>query len=417
MRRKRMYRRTAKSKAHKQQSWNQGQYTINRQQADRLVERFAELALLDETDARVRLRNFLTYGLIGLLQRWRWDDVIDARIMSWLRLIKLGRLDGTVDWARLYQQVEQYARLLDIPIPAPQIIRALFNSIPKPRYWHAGKGFAVDGIRQRATLILFGRPRFHAVWLVITFPLVLKLSPGKPQRYYMILIIDEGSELPMGGWLSADPPISREVSLALYQAIWHPGLIEWPLHGIPEVIRISKDLVSDGIEDLQRASEYLMAQLDIVDKISLEGRAKIRQMRDGLKKTAAKLLKPHDELATIPIGVALQALLQWLIPQYFPNHRVADVPLFIRRCNVAMAGHDTPAAGWLLPTTGTVDLVTSGIVLSHGERYRSRVLTAAPGQQLMRREFPVFYPKLNTDDLDMGIFVEQGLNLHYLQPE
>ncbi len=412
--RRRVYRRSNKSKANRRRAWSQGHYTLDRQRSERLIARFAEIAVLDENDARVRLRDFLTYGVLGLLARWRWDDIIDPRIMSWLRLIKLGRLDGTVNWGAVRQRIEQYATSLGIPVPNIQVVRALFNSISKPRYWHGGKGAAIDGIRQRATLTLFGRPRLHAVWLVISFPITLELSPGRPQRYHMLLVVDEGSELPMGGWLSKELPTSRELGLAIYQSIWHPGMVEWPLHGIPEVIRIPKDLVSDEPYDLQRAASNLMLQLDVVDKISLERKTQTRKLRDDLTRVGSQSVKLQGDLEALTLGVALRELLLWLIPRYFPDHRVADMPAAIRKHNVAMAGYDTPAAGWLLPINGEI-VTAQGGVLSRNSNYRSASFQLEPGNSVKRREFPIFYPKLMASDLEPGIFIEtDDVQLHYL---
>src|SRR5581483_1932776 len=129
-----------------------------------LITKFADLAQLDEQDARNRVRNFLTYGVMGLLPRKQWLWVFDPRLISWLQLIKIGHLEGTIAWSTVLHVAGEYARLLGIPRPSAQVMRAVFNSIAKPSYWHGGKGRAVDGIRQRATLKVSGRPRLHYAW-------------------------------------------------------------------------------------------------------------------------------------------------------------------------------------------------------------------------------------------------------------
>jgi hypothetical protein len=353
-----------------------------------------------------------------LLPRATWHDVFDSRLISWLRLIRFGRLDGTLKWPTVYQCLCSYSRELGIASPSAQVAHAVFNSIAKPSYWHGGKGEAVDGVvRQRGTLSLVGRPRLHAAWLIISFFLDVKLPSGIRKRYYALLVVDEGSELPVGGWLSETPPNSREVGLAIYQSIWHPAVIGWPLHGIPEVIRIPAALVTDGLTDLRRAAPYLLTELAIVKKMSLEGKSRIVHMRDDIRKEGAAVVQAAFNGEAVPAGVVLHTLLSWLIPRCFPNHRAAPVWPSIRGPGLAMPGHDTPAAGWLLPVTGDVETVQDG-VRSQAGLYRSAWFRPEPGQRLKRREFPLFYPKVDAADPEPGIFVEaidDGIEqLHYM---
>ena len=111
--------------------------------AKRLISGFANSAVLDERDARARLRDFLTYGILGLLPRTTRVRAIDPRLFAWLEMMKLGSLDGAVMWPAIARQLHIYAQHLRIPTPAEQISRSLYSSITKPRYWHGGKGKAV----------------------------------------------------------------------------------------------------------------------------------------------------------------------------------------------------------------------------------------------------------------------------------
>jgi hypothetical protein len=87
----------------------------------------------------------------------------------------------------------------------------------------------------------------------------------------------------------------------------------------------------------------------------------------------------------------------------------------VRQHGVAMAGYDTPAAGWLLPITGEVELV-AGHVLSRGIKYRCTGLQLDPQQCSQRREFPLSYPKLKPSDPEPGIFIECGDGrLYYIE--
>jgi hypothetical protein len=59
-----------------------------------------------------------------------------------------------------------------------------------------------------------------------------------------LLVVDTATERPVGYWLSTTAPTSREVGLVLYQAIWHPGALTWPLRGVPDCIQVPEMLVS-----------------------------------------------------------------------------------------------------------------------------------------------------------------------------
>jgi hypothetical protein len=233
----------------------------------------------------------------------------------------------------------------------------------------------------------------------------------------MLLVVDEGSLLPMGGWLSEELPTSRELGLALYQAIWHPGMVDWPLHGIPEVIRIPRMLISDEINDIKHAATYLMTELIVVDKMSLEGKSRVVQMRSRLGEAGVAVVSKVAEKGTISLNLAFQMLMRWLIDAYFPNHRAAPVPADLRRHGVSMAGHDTPAAGWLLPPSDSAETDADSVVF-HGHRYTSRWFRSHPQQLLKSRAFPMYLPAPEDEEVQDGIFVEvvdsDSSALHYV---
>jgi hypothetical protein len=372
----------------------------------RFIIAFAVRARLTESQAENVLRNVLTYGVLGLLPRGIWQDALDPRITSWLRLIKYGRLDGTLEWSALYHQLSAYCEQLSSACPSTRVARAIFNSIAKPSYWHGGKGQAIDGgVRQRGTLSDASLPRLNALWLVIYFTLNVVLKSGDRKRYYVLLVSDEGAQLPVGGWLSETPPMSREVGLAIYQAIWHPGNVDYPLHGIPETIRIPSELVRDRTIDLHRAARHLMTKLDVVDKVSLEGKSHLVQMRDELRKQGPELIRSAADGDSVSLAVALQRIVWWLQARYFPNHRSAPVWHSIRRHGVALPGHDTPAAGWLLPAVGEICADDCGVTW-RGNRYHCPWLRSTLASRMICREFPYFYPKLDAADPEPGIFVQ-----------
>jgi hypothetical protein len=135
--------------------------------ANRLVAAFAEQAGLEARDARTLLRDVITYGPLGLLPRAARMHALYQPLESWLALIKLGRLTGSVPWLQVVAQVNTYREQLGLPHHlSPQLTRVVFNSIAKPSYWHGGQGEAVARVRQRATVHADRIPRLHATWVL-----------------------------------------------------------------------------------------------------------------------------------------------------------------------------------------------------------------------------------------------------------
>lgn len=117
--------------------------------ADRLLAAFARLADLDVRDARALIRDFITYGLLGWLPRAARVSAVYQPLVSWLALIKWGRLPGRVPWLEVVRQVNRYGEHLGLPGSfSPQLTRGVFNGIAKPAYWHGGQGKAVEQVRQ-----------------------------------------------------------------------------------------------------------------------------------------------------------------------------------------------------------------------------------------------------------------------------
>ena len=116
-------------------------------------------------------------------------------------------------------------------------------------------------------------------------------------------------------------------------------------------------------------------------------------------------------------STVLRMLLLWLQHFCFPNHRSAQVWESIRKHGVIMPGHDTPAAGWLLPRTGNVETLSDS-VMYQGRRYINRWFRSEPGQILTRREFPLSYLVQGSILPEESMFVEMtqqnAIQLHYL---
>jgi hypothetical protein len=109
-------------------------------------------------------------------------------------------------------------------------------------------------------------------------------------------------------------------------------------------------------------------------------------------------------------GAVIDILLQWLQERYFPAHIVAPVWASIRAHGVIMPGHDTPAAGWLLPVIGETEMTSQG-VMYQGVAYGNPLFRCEPGQHLLLRSYPYYYLQR-----DNGIFVQVGTgNMAYVQ--
>jgi hypothetical protein len=261
-------------------------------------------------------------------------------------------------------------------------------------------------VRQRATVTADEIPRLHRTWLLVHVVLPLPFfTPGGIQasdNTHLLLVCDQESELPMGGAVSSHPPGEQDICLALYQAIWHPGGQNWPLHGIPETLQVPQGLAVHGLDSLYKAASYLLMEIDTRRKQPQNGLKTIKAMLKAIRTEAVAYLAetvPPDEQTG---GTIINTLLTWLGERYFPGHTSAPVWESVRRYGVSMRGHDTPAAGWLLPVVGTAKTTTRGVIYQ-GEIYASPHGMFDPGYTLPVRSYPYYYPQRGR-----GIFVQTG---------
>jgi hypothetical protein len=89
---------------------------------DQLVAAFTRHAGLSPADkdqeARTRLRQFVTYGGIGLLPKARWDELLDARVTRALAFYTFGYLPGTIGWVDVLRKTQAYAASLGLVPPS-----------------------------------------------------------------------------------------------------------------------------------------------------------------------------------------------------------------------------------------------------------------------------------------------------------
>ena len=388
-----------------------------------LIKMFAEMSNLEEREATALLRELITYGAFGLLPRGQRMSCLDPRLYSWLRLIKYGRLDGRVPWPQLMSQLDIYRRMLGLPNPISSLLaRAVFNAIPRPAFWHGGQGEATVRLRQRGTLNINGAPRLHERWLVVSIPSPGALCDalGRPvgDSSHLVLVIEANGLRPLAVWPSAGAPTLREICLALYQAIWHPGAENWPVKGIPEQVVVSNELLVGDRADLDRAAAYLLCDVHAQPRMKLV-KGEIRKLLKHIEGEGVSLIsKQLRSEERIPFRV-MRILEEWISKTFFPDHTPAPVWHEIARHGVVMPGHDTPAAGWLLPKIEDPIEVVQGSVTRLGRGYEGPGLEQSDNSFLHCREYPLPSSLQRNVPTNRGLFVELpdalGARLRYLR--
>ncbi|MBX0330866.1 hypothetical protein K2Z83_24730 [Oscillochloris sp. ZM17-4] len=406
----------------------------------RLADEFADRAGLTTREGRDRIRATLTYGGIGMLPRTDWPEAVDRRLFRYLCLFKFGRVDGTLLWQEALALINEYAAQLGLADIGIQITRALLSTLPKPRRWPGGVGPAVYTPRHRLRTRNSGYLRLHRVWRLIPITFQLKgRTREKVTAQHGVLVLDIGSARPVGVWVADKDQVGdREAALALYQAIWHPGAIDWPLRGIPEIIQVDASLASGDLNDIKRAAHWLAAKVQVVapyrqkrlsndlDMFSAHTKAEVRTHLDYTVTLIENRLAPYgaahiyDMIAPrdfTPRRVQ-DSLLAWLRhgdgteaePGCFPHHRCPDVPLKFRQFGFTLPGFDSPAAGSLLPVVAEGVAAEHDTIVFAGRRYGYDKLKLDSSLSYAVRAFPYHY-----QDMPDSIFVEDDLGrLYYL---
>lgn len=382
-----------------------------------LVDAFAEREGVTKSAAWSSIKNLMIYGPLGLLPQREWPQAIHPRLWSYLHLVKLGRLEDTVSESVLTDRVNMYARQLGVePLPK-QIVIGVFGHFPKNTYYNSGDGEAIAAVPLRKALKLAGVARLHEQWLVLTVELDIDLvSPALRSlggACWVVLVLDCGSQRPVGFWISEKRPTSVEAGLALYDAIFHRAALHWPLRGIPEQILLPPTLLN-GADSIMRAAAFLMAEvqpiksqddhlkkLPYANELISDLRAKYEPARLPGRRRA-----PKQQL-TIP--QADTEIRDWLYKRCFPNHRTDPVPASLRKLGFALPGYDTPAAGWLLPVVADdTQTIRDGVQV--GKRiYSDRQARIEPGLPVRVRMIPpqlgsaraVFMEYINATDSRM----------------
>jgi hypothetical protein len=391
--------------------------------AKRLVSAFAALAHLEESDAAARLYYVWTYGGIGFLPRADWPEYVDQRLLGLLELYKLARIDGRLDFGAALQQVNVYAALRKQPILSAQLSRALLSTQQKPGRWNSGESEKIATVRKRAGLVLPGVPWLHRVWRLFLFEQSLPVAASQysqaSESCYLLFVIDLGSQLPLACWVSVKRPGLREVKLALFQSIWHPGTLDWPLRGIAEILQIPTSFVAGGASELHTAAEWLQTKVQLVEEDTNEN--VLSNLPEAYAIIQDLVFVGLDEIRSRWPGQSMtvkdvqDAVHGWLrrSPQCFGNHR-PGLQTSARKDGFASPAFNTPAAGLLLPVLEGARTVRNRVIVED-HAYSTPGFRIDPGQVIPYRAFPYRYDGSSPDErMREAIFIEHDSCLEYL---
>jgi|GEM_PF-3157698 len=385
-----------------------------------LVARCAAMNGLHEKDAANRLYQVRTYGGIGFLPKEHWFELVDARLLGLLKFYTFARIDGRHDIHQSLRQVNHYAALLGLAPWSTQLAKALNGAMRKPGRWNSGESERMAAVRKRGGVVLPGAPWLHRVWRMFHIELRLPISASRWSSAsavsHVLLVVDLGSQLPLGLWVSAHLPGSTEVGLALFQAIWHPGALDWPLRGAPEVLQVPEALLADGGDDLTRAAEWLLMRVQIVKsatQVNMLSKLSItRSVIKDLMSAGLGTIRRKHAGQNITVREVQDALLGWIrtSDQGFAVHTPGqDDPVSVMY-GLTTPAFNTPAAGLLLPITGETQTVNGGVIIDDSRFYTSADCSLASGLVFRYRAFPYRYKSMRD-----AIYVEdQHGVLHYL---
>ncbi|NJN65895.1 MAG: hypothetical protein HC884_03855 [Chloroflexaceae bacterium] len=187
-----------------------------------------------------------------------------------------------------------------------------------------------------------------------------------------------------------------ERGLTLYDAIWHPHNIEWPLRGLLEHILLPRPLSQHDLSGIREAAYWMHASVQNMSDARLKEKLANHPF---IKQTIADLQEKYQP-ARLPgrrraprqqmtVQAAQTAIRTWLYTRGFTGenqgtHRIEHekVPRKIRDRGYIMPGFDTVVAGYLLPVVATeVPTVRDGVEY-HGVIYQNAASGIEPGSSV-----------------------------------
>jgi hypothetical protein len=281
------------------------------------------------------------------------------------------------------------------------------NHFPKDEYYNSGDGEATAGVPRRKSLKLAGVKRLHEEWLLLAVPVEIDLVDHSGRSLNTtctaLCVFDCGSERAVTCCVYPGEISEVEIGLTLYDAIWHPYTIEWPLRGLPETILLPETLAQHNLSDIYAAASWMHASVGSLSdkelKKKLADRAFIKETITKLQSVYKPAMLPGRRRAPrqqMRLQTAQSAIRTWLYTRGFTGehqgkeqgkHRVehAQVPKAIRDQGYIMPGFDTVVAGYLLPIVATdVPTVRDGVEYQ-GVRYLNPDAGIEPGYTVTLR--------------------------------
>lgn len=366
------------------------------------VATFATNARITKETAQALLKNSMIYGPLGLLPIREWRTLVHPTLWSYLHLHKLGHLEGMINYPRLTETYAAYARLLNRPPLPQQMVTGICNHFPKDNYFNSGDGEATAGVPLRKSLKLAGVARLHEEWLVMAVAVEIDLvdhtGRSRNTECIALCVFDCGSQRAVTCCVYAGPVSVREIGLTLYDAIWHPHNIAWPLRGLPEHILLPKPLAQGDLSGIQESASWMHTNVHEVSPTDLKKKlthhAFIKQTIADLQeeykpaRRSGRRRAPRQQMTVMEAQTTIRT---WLHEYGFTqDHRIEHekVPRAIRDRGYIMPGFDTAVAGYLLPIVATdVPTVRDGVEYQQF-RYLNPDAEIEPGYTVTLRALP-----------------------------
>lgn len=360
-------------------------------------------------ETRQRLRDFISYGLLGLVAFGHREDVIDEDLYEFMCFFKWGYIERAIDHDIVHDRINRWAQQLRQPLLARTLCVALWSHIRKPERWNGGAGPPVQYVNLRKTLVV-PTPRLHEHWWCIpwtsSIPLLNEDYHSLSSTTYAVVVIDEASRIPMGVWFSPFPLTPADYGLALYTASWHPDYPDYPIRGIPEVLHLPAEESADSWNDIRCAMEW--ADSDVRTTPIQQSYAHLPISTENAMEMAVAALLTRQ--GGIRAQTAVSITLQTWHDTYFSQHRSVPVPPTLLERGVANYGLATPVAGWLLPIHGHVETRHEGFV--DGQRFFAAPHGEVSTHPWNKRVFPV---RQSTHQYQS--FIENGFTIIHVKED
>lgn len=155
--------------------------------------------------------------------------------------------------AAVHGMCEQEANAENVQAPSYKTVRRIINDIPKSvQHYHRDRRKYKDSFEVTGELFQASYP--GELFLIDHRKMdVLIINGEKAVRPWITITLDQYSRCVVGYYIGFDSPSSRRVALTLRHAILPKNHPEWPMCGIPTLLRHDhgKDLISQHIQQVK----------------------------------------------------------------------------------------------------------------------------------------------------------------------